>query len=318
MFTLFPEKTIVVYLDQNKWIDLSRAYYGMPEGKQFQPVLTKIQSAVLNKSAIFPLSFQHYFETNKTPDIERRKRLAKVMAEISQGICISPQERMMQWELGRSLAKLFDEPFPEVPSAFGYGFPCALGISIEVPKDQYDETREKITSPETTFSLLVEDDNDEFNRWAQEFETTHYDLARKLEQFRKDVKNLNKLSRKHAYIAHLAEALKEKMTKVLGYFNKTYQEFLSIDAERLDAFWNDVPTIHVEIELNMGRNEQWKDRKIQPNDSTDIAFLSTAIPYCDVLVVEKSFHYLIQQIKLDEIYEMHVFKDLNDLKKILI
>jgi hypothetical protein len=117
MFTVFPERTTIIYLDQNKWIDLSRAYYGMAEGQKFQHVLTKIQSAVLSKNAIFPLSFQHYFETNKSSNLEQRRRLAKVMAELSQGICISPQERMMHWELKRSLAKLFNEPIFEIQSA---------------------------------------------------------------------------------------------------------------------------------------------------------------------------------------------------------
>ncbi len=165
-------------------------------------------------------------------NIEQRKRLAKVMAEISQGVCISPQERMMQWELVRSLSKLFNEPIPEAPSAFGYGFPCALGISIEVSKDQFNETREEITSLETTFGLLVENDNDEFNAWAQEFENTHNELARKLEAFRKEVK----LSPKHAYVVHLATALEEEITKALSYFNKTYQEFFSLGAERTRCF----------------------------------------------------------------------------------
>ena len=318
MFTAFPEKTTIIYLDQNKWIDLSRAYYGMAEGKKFQGILSKVQSAVSSKNAIFPLSFQHYFETNKSSNLEQRRRLARVMAEISQGICISPQERMMQWELERSLGKLFNEPIPELPSALGYGFPCALGISIEVSKDQLDETRDKIASPETTFNLLIEDNNDEFNVWTQEFEASHKDLAGKLEEFRKEVKYLDKLSRKRAYVVYLATALHEEITEVLRYFNKTPQELFLLDAEVLDSFWEDVPTLHIEIELNMSRNEQWRDRKIQPNDVTDISFLSTAIPYCDVLVVEKPFHNLIKQNKLDEKYKTQVFKDLNDLEKILV
>lgn len=316
VFTTFPERTTIIYLDQNKWIDLSHAYHGMPEGQKFQHVLTKIQSAVSRKDAIFPLSFQHYFETNKGSNLEQRRRLAKVMAEISKGICISPQERMMQWELKRSLAKLFNEPILETPSAFGYGFPCALGLSVEIPKDQFDEAREKITSFETTFNLIVEDDSDEFNAWSQEFEITHNKLAGNLEKFREKVKNLEKLSRKHAYVVHLAIALQEEITEALSYFNKTPQELFSIGAKKLDSFWENVPTLHVEIELNVSRSEHW-DRKIEPNDTTDIAFLNVAIPYCDVLVVEKYFHNLIKQKGLDKKYKTQVFRSINDLEGVL-
>jgi hypothetical protein len=326
MFTTFPKETTIVYLDQNKWIDLSRAYHGMPEGKEFQPALTKIQSAVLNKSAIFPLSFQHYFETNKDPDLERRRRLARVMAELSQGICISPQERMMQWELERALAQLFNEQSPEIPPTFGYGIPCAFGFSLIVkdqsgnyvalPKEQSEQIRDGITSFDATFNLLMEDDNVEFHDWAQEFQITHNNLAGKLEEFRKTVRKLGKLSRKRAYIVHLATALEEEITKVLGYFDKTPEDLFSIGAEKLDAFWENIPTLDVEIELNVSRNEHW-DRKIESNDATDIAFLNVAIPYCDVLVLEKYFHNLARNSKLDKKYNTRIIKSLSDLENFL-
>ncbi len=336
MFTVFPEKTTIVYLDQNKWNDLSNAYHGMPRGQKFQHVLEKIQTAVSNKSAIFPLSFEHYFGTNKDPDIERRKRLAKVMAEISQGITISPHERTLQWELERALAKLYNEPIPKTLSMFGYGFPCAIGISlimedqignyvmkdqngnfVTLPKDQFEQIRDRIFSPETTFDFLMELNNDEFNVWTQEFQVTHTNLVSRLEEFRKKVRRLDKSLRKHAYIVHLATALEQEITKALGHFNKTPEELFSIGAETLDAFWENVPTLNVEIELNVSRNEHW-DRKIEPNDATDIAFLNVAIPYCDVLVVEKYFHNLIKQNRLDEKYKTQVFRDLNNLGKILV
>ncbi len=77
MFTAFPETTTIVYLDQNKWIDLSRAYYGIQDGQKFQSVLTKIQTVVSNKSAIFPLSFQHYYETNKSSEYRTTQTFSK-------------------------------------------------------------------------------------------------------------------------------------------------------------------------------------------------------------------------------------------------
>lgn len=220
MFTTFPEKTTVIYLDQNKWIDLSRAYHGMPGGQKFQHVLEKIQTAVFSESAIFPLSFQHYYETNKNSDLEQRRRLAKVMAEISQGIAISPQERLMKWELESALAKLFNEPIPETLSVFGYGLPCAFGISLAImnhngnyttiPEEQFEQIRDRITSPKATFDLLMEVDNNEFDDWTREFQTTHTNLVSRLEEFRKKIRKLDRSSRKHAYIVHLATALEKK------------------------------------------------------------------------------------------------------------
>jgi hypothetical protein len=314
VFATFSDETTIVYLDQNKWIDLSRAYHRMPGAQKFQHVLEKIQKAVSNKSAIFPLSFQHYYETNKNSDLEQRKRLASVMAEISQGIAISPQERMLQWELIEALGKLYNAPISKMPPVFGYGFPCAFGISVS--EKQFKQIQDKITSPDATFHLLMEADNSEFNDWVEDFKTTHTNLVSRLEEFRKKVKTLNKLSRKHAYIVHHAIALEEEITESLSYFNRTPEELFSIGAEKLDSFWEKVPTLNVEIELAVARNEHW-DRDIEPNDITDISFLSVAIPYCDVLVVEKYFHNLIKQKGLDKKYKTQVFRSINDLEGIL-
>lgn len=336
MFTTFPEGTNIVYLDQNKWNDLSNAYHGLPQGQKFQHVLEKILMAVSNKSAIFPLSFEHYFETSKDPDAERRKRLAKVMAEVSQGVTISPQERTLQWELEGALAKLYDEPSPKTLSLFGYGFPCAIGVSlvtedqtgnyvmkdhngdfVTISIDQFEQIRERLFSSQAIYDFLMESDNGEFSAWTQEFQAHRINLTGRLENFRTKVRKSNKPLHKHAYIAHIATALEEEITKALDYFNKTPEEFFSIGAEKLDDFWEDVPTLNVEIELNVGRNEHW-DRKIEPNDATDISFLNVALPYCDVLVVEKYFHNLIKQIGLDKRYQTLVFRDLNDLEGILV
>jgi hypothetical protein len=336
MFTTFPKETTIIYLDQNKWNDLSCAYYGMPEGKKFRHVLEKIQTAISNKSAILPLSFEHYFETNKDPDVERRKRLAKVLAKISQGIAISPQERTTQLELTRALAELYNEPIPKTLSMIGYGFPCVIGESliiedqngsyimkdrngnfVTLTREQVEGIRDRITSPDLIFKLLIEVDNNEFNKWVQEFQTSHAKLATNLERFRQEVRRDDKTLHKSAYAEQLATALEDEISKALSHFNKTTEEFFSISAEKLDAFWENVPTLDVEIALNAGRNEHWR-RTIEPNDVTDISFLNVAIPYCDVLVVEKYFHNLIKQIGLDKKYKTQIFRNINDLEEILV
>jgi len=66
----------------------------------------------------------------------------------------------------------------------------------------------------------------------------------------------------------------------------------------------------------VSRNEHW-DRKIESNDATDIAFLNVAIPYCDVLVLEKYFHNLARNSKLDKKYNTRIIKSLSDLENFL-
>ncbi len=49
------EMLMVIYLDQNKWIDLARAYHNRPNGNQFKSVLQKVIEAVESKKSNFPI-----------------------------------------------------------------------------------------------------------------------------------------------------------------------------------------------------------------------------------------------------------------------
>ena len=72
-----------VYLDRNKWIDLSRAAYGRPDGERFQDALMIARTGVEQRLVSFPLSSVPYMELGVTQDLERRRRLAQVMRALS-------------------------------------------------------------------------------------------------------------------------------------------------------------------------------------------------------------------------------------------
>jgi len=80
-----------VYLDQNKWIDLSRAHHGDPLGAPFEDALAAVSQAVSDGTASFPLSAGHYFETWKQRKRDPRRALAEVMSNLSQHRTIGDQ-----------------------------------------------------------------------------------------------------------------------------------------------------------------------------------------------------------------------------------
>jgi hypothetical protein len=49
------------------------------------------------------------------------------------------------------------------------------------------------------------------------------------------------------------------------------------------------------------------------NDTVDIAFAATAIPYCDIVITENTLRSLAIQRKLDIKYETIILNELNDL-----
>jgi hypothetical protein len=129
MFTRFSNKPLIVYLDQNKWIDLAKASVGHIEGLKYQKALEQVVLTSKQEKAIFPLSLQHFMETRKQSNPKKRKDLALVMEEISRGATIAPKRDIMPSERQREIALTFDmQPMPMRP-VFGYG------LSIIFAKD---------------------------------------------------------------------------------------------------------------------------------------------------------------------------------------
>jgi hypothetical protein len=64
----------LIYLDQNKWIELARATAGKatPQLIQILDLLRESKRQGLN---LFPLSLAHFIETNKRRDLKSRSRL---------------------------------------------------------------------------------------------------------------------------------------------------------------------------------------------------------------------------------------------------
>ena len=76
----------IVYLDQNKWIQLARVAYGKDTSKGMGEVLDFVRASRDMSLACYPLSFAHYMEIYKDGKAERRLRLAAIMREVSGGL----------------------------------------------------------------------------------------------------------------------------------------------------------------------------------------------------------------------------------------
>ncbi len=319
-------KPLYIYLDQNKWIDLARAYYDMSGGKKFRRILDKIQVGISNQTIAFPLSSEHVFETRKARDMAKRKRLADVMSEISRGVTISPQNKMRQWELAQALGKAFQKPCSNIPSAFGIGIPFALGMEFIVrdengnrvlmPEKFNLEVNEMLASSETMLNYLVGNDETTNIRALEQYNKSQEEFVERVESYREKAKQHGKVAHRRSYIANLTIAIQNELIEVLELYGKTMHDFLNLGRNEITSVFENCPTIDIEIALAVSRNEQW-DKKVKSNDSVDIAFLTVAIPYCDVIVTEKFWGTLAKQKNLHQKYKTLLFSDLNELESIL-
>lgn len=321
-------KPLYIYLDQNKWIDLARAYHDRPNGNQFKSVLQKVTEAVESKKAIFPLSAYHIAETQKRTDISSRKRLSKVMAIISQGWAISLSEIISNTEIQLSGAKIFGYTQPYTPNVFGHGVSFALGIDLrslianvindpQATSDSFLHLFETaMSTPQMTEFFLAGMGNEESEliEAKKEYEENTFRIAVVEEQFRTQLKPefRSEVDHKKLYIANLQIVLREKINNALSVYKKTLDEIISMGDNAFQDFIADIPSFDVETRLVVRRNANL-GKAIDKNDFADISALTAAIPYCDIVVTENTWRDLAVRSGLDKKYNTII---LSDLKKI--
>ena len=79
---------VVIYLDQNKWIDLARCVKDPDKYAENYAVLEILVRQVQKHAAIVPLSFTNIYETHKINNLGRRQHLAWVQSALSRGIVL--------------------------------------------------------------------------------------------------------------------------------------------------------------------------------------------------------------------------------------
>jgi len=122
---------MLVYLDQNKWIELSRIVYGKNNAPDGQSALAKVQKTLSEQRVIFPLSAIHYMEIARISNKDRRARLAKVMWQISSGYTLASYTNIVIHECEMALSKFFEKVQMSDFQLIGRGIEHAFGEKFE-------------------------------------------------------------------------------------------------------------------------------------------------------------------------------------------
>ena len=315
-------KPLLIYLDQNKWIDLTRAYHNLPKGAPYRVILEQIQTAIKNGTAICPLSASHVIETRKVPEVDHRKRVAQVMVEVSQGWIMAPADYVVPKEMEVAIAKVFRDRISPPPSALGRGIPFAfnqsenLHLDLGISKVESERLQVRLDTPKTLLQFLVGHDESINLNGVSNFTNRSLVFVERIEKARQLGRNYSKFVRKRAYVANLTFSLQTDLQRILDQNGKTIDDFLDIGKSRLMSFFGMIPTLDVEIELATERDDFW-NRQIDPNDMADIGFLSVAIPYCDIVVTERFWCDLAKRKKLDQKYNTILLNDVLQLEQYL-
>ena len=307
-----------LYLDQNKWIDLSRAHYGKPEGEKFKPCLEAVRAAVKSGKLVVPLSIVNAIEAMIDRNEERRKRLAEFMVDLSGNRTVSPEHVMVPLEIADATRMLFGMPATEAPrrSLMQVGILHAAGLAGEFQGMFPPFMNAAFASrPEETVKFLVRSGGD-----RAQIDAARAGEAEAREIFQKDREATSTMS--------LAQRQREEMsglfTKIPEYraaLESTLQSLGRADGdfksemksdEKLARFISSIPNLDVFVTLRIAR-EKDKDREVEQNDIRDLDWVSVAVPYSNIIVSERYWGAKIRATGLATKYETTLLTNLQDL-----
>jgi hypothetical protein len=315
-----------VYLDQNIWIKLARAAYGYVDADDARDALMWLRGLVDATLIIVPLSNAHYMETQAHYVEARRIRLGIVMVEIAKLRTLAPPKRIVAWEIDQALARRFGRPAEVSPvSVVGFGVGHAFGERLEVPVGRLlDETIDEWAQRKVQAQYIFEvgaitgvrgdgpmENLAAHNEISSRYAQGEHNLASKMcaagitGTARDDVLLIDE-------IADISEVLDER----LRVAQVTWSEFTALGRDGIASFLSDLPSRAVTLALRRERhrnpNERWKG-----GDLHDIAALSLAVAYCDIVVMEKHMHALLLRSGIAERFGTTLLRRASDLTDVL-
>jgi len=265
----------IVYLDQNHWIELSRAEYHRDAQPETPSVLQTLRILRQSGSACFPLSLGHYMETLKHQDTERRSRLLNFMLDLSSDFTVAPSDVVLRYEMQVALERCFPGRVKVDPLQFlGSGLSHAADLDFVL-----NHSADSLLS-----SVLLTGDQQDLG------------LARDLSRDRRFKARLDKLRgtasryspaqlEQRIYTETLAD-VRRLLLELLASNQIPKAEFDQLGESRQRAFLNDMPSRTADMHLS----REWaKQANLTPRESdlNDWWYLGVAVCYCDVLVTEK-------------------------------
>jgi hypothetical protein len=305
-----------IYLDQNMWIELSRARLGAAGAKDgFRDAYEIARYASLHGLASFVLSQTHMYETQKRRQWDQRLDIVETMLELSRFHAIKHVTGVVPLEADfavRSMAGLR----PTEPNVFGHGVQAIFskavnlhdGLLLDLSALDYRDSfvkaasalgqalmwdaillagpRPGSSSEELVASLKAVDDA---------FAVDQADVAAKIKSLSIRGPQLEEALTQYALLEVRHELFRAAQDCGIS------PEFVAdMMIERPGAMLQALPSRHVVHGMYMQHAQPQKLWK--SNDLHDITALGVAVPYCDAVATEKHWVSLLRRKALDVQY----------------
>ncbi|MNG63954.1 hypothetical protein D3C79_221900 [compost metagenome] len=270
---------MIIYLDQNKWIELARMYHGKDNSIRANKILSEFNAVITSGSAVFPLSSIHYMETARISNNERRSRLGAAMWHFSQGKTLASSNKILAHELENALRNYIPKIKESNLKIIGFGSEHAFGVSDK----ECDELNFYTRNVER--AILVGSKQLGIEP-AQFFRTIHGEnFKNHLQNLRGKFDDAQGVEKDNLLYAILT-------VDILSVFNAVFEKYsiavsdYPFDASSMKSIIDSMPTRSLDLHLH-------RQVLANPNyaakitDLEDWAGLGLAACYCDVVVCEK-------------------------------
>lgn len=317
-----------IYLDQKDWILLARIWKNKEYNSKIKKLLHKLILLAYNDKIRVPLSINHMFETANREDDDSRNELIDLMILLSKGFTIIPYVATIPHEIKNAIYKrlgIHDKIFPVKNVVFSRGIGNITGATPTLQsktevKNEFDmKALEAIMyTPEVLrFGFSIKNSKARLDRLNAD-RAIISKIEQNREMFERQFKD-NDLRKRARLATHFSNEIVPILSKIIIDEKIPKEDGAKIIGKTPDeasAFLEEMPTSFCSFILTRRRDEQTSS-SAHEHDLYDIASLSVAIPYCDIVVCEKRFGSFAKNEKLDKKYNTLILNNLNELEDYL-
>lgn len=306
----------IVYLDQNKWIELARAFKNPAADVELARLAAQIAANVEAGKLILPLSWANIYETYKIQNPNRRHELAYVQTWLSRGTVFRGRRKRLEVELSNLLAEIEGKSTDALPDLW-YLSSIFIEAFAELDDERIpplpglvvDAIRENPAG--TLFSFLTEARDEGWIEAIRRYSFGSDQLRARIEKRRGQHAGESKDMRRRIYSALLLIDELDFVIKVAKKTGRSWATARDMGSKVARRIVEDVPGFYSEREMAVILEAL--NRPIQENDFRDMQSFCAAVAYADEVIGEKMFVNLARQAKLDGCYGTVITSDLRSI-----
>jgi hypothetical protein len=269
---------MIIYLDQNKWIELARIVHGKDGSTRAKRIVHALEAVTNGGHATLPLSASHYIETSRISNQGRKARLGTTMWKFSKGKTIASYPHVVRHELDHALATHFPAVRPRGLELLGFGVAHAFGeAALRVPPGLSEELERTVLVGNA--ELRIEPPASRSTHQRENFRQHLSTLHERASELNRD------LHENFLYAISVVDIL-EPIREAMQLHALPPNSLELLGETGLRSLVNAMPTRRVDLHLHKQvlRNPRYVARH---TDLEDWASLTVASCYCDVVVCEK-------------------------------